>query len=457
MGMRLQKCLHVAKDEKSSCFLGKKRRSPAGRNWKRRRSHHVDRDEIMQSESDDSDAATSLDTDGSVSCQSISAHDQFQDGGGIDDDDTPPLAEAGAAASMASPTLATHITDCHPLANGWFDVETGLIGLCIGSPQSSPSASDTLQFSKMEEKYCRPSPMHPFASDGSFVLSAERLLDRLQMNQRDGVIEHVQGRLLNSHDSHTYYGSRANLRFLETGGAFYSFTCRTYLTPYERDMMRTMANMSSFDSEQEENFVPGFDADNIHDVEKYTFVIQKSAYLLPGVHLRNLTPELLSSTEYHRNCQPYGAEIWDHQDPATFRFTRPIVPHVYYMTIQFRVSRIEGEDLDALSRLMSIRVDHGILMERTKRSKPPKVDGTAKAKSILCYTSVPGGVLVTHATVILNTAIPSAASGVIHTFGGMGLRETCETTERTRRYMYLARLQNNETTTCTCRSSCNSM
>lgn len=391
-------------------FLEKNRSSsssPSRKNRKRR--PHPGRNDLHDAL--DSDAATS------VSCQSTSAHNQLQDS--RIGDDSPSLVVEAEAATIASPTLAAHITDCHPLVNGWFDVETGLVDLCVGSPPPS-------------------SPVHSGAGDEPFVEqppTAQRLLDRLQLDRSDGVTEHVQGRLLNNHDSHTYYGSKDNLQFLENGGAFYSFTCRTYLTPYEHDMMRTMANMTSFEDEQKENFVPGFDVDNIHDIEKYTFVIQKAAYLLPGVHLRDLTPELLSSSTYHKNCQPDGAEIRDHKDPNTFRFTRPIVRHVYYMTIQFKVSQIEGNDLVALSELMGIRVDHGILMERTKRSKPPKVDGTAKAKSILCYTSVSSGVLVTHATVILNTAIPRAVSGVINTFGSLGLRETCETAEKTRRYL----------------------
>ena len=36
---------------------------------------------------------------------------------------------------------------------------------------------------------------------------------------------------------------------------------------------------------------------------------------------------------------------------------------------------------------------------------------------------------------VLNTAIPGAVSGVIHTLGGLGLYETCETAEKTRRYL----------------------
>ena len=256
------------------------------------------------------------------------------------------------------------------------------------------------------------------------------------MSDDDDVTEPVRGRLLTNHNSVTYYGNESYWQFLQSGGALYSFTCWPYLTPYEADVMRTVANLTSFDDEERDNCVPAFDVDDVHDVERYTFVIQKAAYGLPGVRLGDLTPQLLASDEYYRNCQPHGALIWDDvTDPNTFRFTRPIVRHVYYMTIQFKVSPIGGKDLVALSQLMGIRVDTGILMERTKRSRPPRVDGTAKAKSILCYTAIAGGVLVTHATVILNTAIPSAVSGVIHTLGGLGLYETSETVEKTRRYL----------------------
>ena len=397
--------------------------SPSRKNRKRRSQHIPDRN-VHDADYDSSDAATS------VSCQSNSAHNlQMWHDGRIEGDASNNgrfslVVEAEAEAA----TMAAHITGCHPLANGWFDVETGRVEMCcVRSPPP-------------------PTPQPPSSSPAleSIDIDPQRCLDGLQFHvpvsksdcDSDGMTDQVRGRLLVNHSSQTYYGDKDNWQFLQNGGALYSFTCRPYLTPYETDLMRTVANLTSFDDEVRDNSVPAFDVDDAHDIGKYTFVIQKAAYVLPGVRLGDLTPQLLSSAEYHRNCQPNGAVIWDDvKEPNTFRFTRPIVRHVYYMTIQFRVSRIEGPDLVALSQLMGIRVDHGILMERTKRSRPPRVDGTAKAKSILCYTAIAGGVLVTHATVILNTAIPSAVSGVIHTLGGLGLYETSETVEKTRRYL----------------------
>ena len=353
-------------------------------------------------------------------------------------------------------TVAAHIAWCRSLVNGWYNPETGLVVCCGKSSHQSPQsngrsahATDSVDLEKGEDGGTCSAPSSspseipfyavptctsiPYLVEGS--VSAEGLLARHRMGAAEGVTENVNGKLLTLHDSTTYYGDRENLKFLEEGGVFYSFTCRTWMMPYEREMVKTMVNMSGFEDETEANFVPAFDIDNPDDVRRYTYILQRSAYLLPGAHLNVFTPELLSGTDYHRQCQPSGTKIWEQREPNSFRFTRPIVAHVYHMTIQFKVSEIGRKDLHALSRVMGVRVDHGILMERTKRSIPPKIDATAKAKSILCYTAVPGGVLVNHSTVILNTSLASIIARIIHTFGSMGLHETCETAERTRCHM----------------------
>lgn len=393
---------------------------------------HTHLDTITEASADTSfeSALNSFDTSVDVELSSSPLnHNKYDEEDGDDD----------CAVNMDQ--TAAHTVSCRSLANGYYFPETGLIVFCGPADQSTRhKAHDNLELVKVEE-WWRPSPLEsPFytkltdSTEGGSI-SAEGLLDRLRLGVNKGVTDHVHGRLMESHDSSTYYGQPKNLNFLEEGGAFYSFTCRTWMTPYEREMVKTMANMTCFEDETRDNYVPGFDIDNPDDVRKYTYVLQKSAYLLPGVHLSVITPELLSDTDYHKQCQPNGAVVWEQKEKNTFRFTRPIVVHIYNMTIQFKVSKICRADLDPLSKVMGVRVDYGILMERTKRSVPPRTDGTAKAKSILCYTAVPGGVLVTHSTVILNTAIPTIVSKVIHTFGSMGLRETCETAELTRAHI----------------------
>eukprot|EP00759_Apiculatamorpha_spiralis_P027449 PhF_6_TR30198/c2_g1_i1/m.44390 len=104
------------------------------------------------------------------------------------------------------------------------------------------------------------------------------------------------------------------------------------------------------------------------------------------------------------------------------------------MTVQLKISRIDPRTLPLLSQFDRVKLDGGLLLERTKR-QVTKVDGTAKAKSVLLYTSVDGGVLVTNITVAINTSIPTVASSILNNFGATGAREVAETAERTRKYL----------------------
>jgi hypothetical protein len=332
------------------------------------------------------------------------------------------------------------ISSCHSIGSGWFSPNTGKVVLDTVSTYYKTIESKRGDTQKRLQKLNNPFHITVDGyseADGNIILSAEQLLRQMHFGEDDGITENVQGKLLEEHDSNTYYGSLDQLKLLELGGVFYSFTCRTWMTPYEREMVKTIANMSCFEDETRDNYVPNLNIEDPDDVSKYTYVLQKASYILPGVKLDDITPEVLSSNYYHECCQPVnGTKIWDHWEDDVFRFTRPIIPHIYKMTIQFKVSQVGHKDLVDLSYIFGVRVDKAILMERTKRSVPPKLDGTAKAKSVLCYTAIPGGLLVTHATVILNTAIPTVVAKVIHTFGKSGLAETCETAERTRLFFF---------------------
>lgn len=257
---------------------------------------------------------------------------------------------------------ARPIAEARPLAKGHFYSEARL---SIHAEYPGISASQRI--------FVQPS----LFTNGSTV-SAEELWNMYKDGQRPS----MDGILLKSHID--YYNSEERLDWLEEGGVLFSFSCRTWLDPLEEKMVQLIANLSSFDDETTDNYVPHFDAKNPSDMARYTFVLQRSAYLLPGVPLSVLTPELLSSVDYHKACQPTGTRIWDDKnEPNTFRMTRPIIPRLYYITIQFKVSRLGRDDLDALSKVFGLRIDVGLLMERTKRHVPPKQDATAKAKSVL--------------------------------------------------------------------------
>lgn len=261
----------------------------------------------------------------------------------------------------------------------------------------------------------------------------------------------AKSRVVPSHESH--YTNPKNLACLEGGGCLYSFVCnhREELTPYEHDMVDLVINLSAFDDETRENYVPHFEFGNGNNEnnngnsngfsDEFTFLLARCAYLLVGVDVRRLftNPSLLSTLEYQTSCQPAGTTIWedyDNMQPDNFRMTKPIIPYLYSFTVQFRVSGLHQQVLEQLGRHVGTRVDGGILLERTKRTIPPKEDATKKSKSVLLYTDLGRGVfLVTHLTVILQDGLPVIVERVIDTFGPWGLGQTCETAWRTRRYM----------------------
>eukprot|EP00567_Pseudictyota_dubia_P004539 CAMPEP_0197439472 /NCGR_PEP_ID=MMETSP1175-20131217/6208_1 /TAXON_ID=1003142 /ORGANISM="Triceratium dubium, Strain CCMP147" /LENGTH=483 /DNA_ID=CAMNT_0042969393 /DNA_START=25 /DNA_END=1476 /DNA_ORIENTATION=- len=237
-----------------------------------------------------------------------------------------------------------------------------------------------------------------------------------------------------------HYTESENLRMLEKGGCLFSFSCSHNPTQHEAEMINSVVNLSAFEDETRFNYVPHFDVGTFEE-GTLTFLLARCAYLIHGVRdLDDIADvSLLSSTKYQRACQPSGTKIWtdyDKMDQDNFRITKPIIPYIYSFTVQFRVSALSGTDLAALGRHVGIRVDRGILLERTKRSVPPKEDATKKCKSVLLYTNLGRGVvLVTHLTVLLQRGLPSVIERVIHTFGSWGLGETCETAWKTRDYL----------------------
>lgn len=236
-------------------------------------------------------------------------------------------------------------------------------------------------------------------------------------------------------DQHSrYFTDPLHRDVIEKGGVLFSFSCSKLLDPYDMELVMNTINLSSYTDETTENYVPHIRKEGLLD---FTIVIAKSAYMLPGADLAFVCdPAFVSSVAYQKACEPSSNYIWDDgTEPNTFRLTKPVIAYLFSVTIQFRVSRLSPEDLERFSSFLGLRVDGGLLMERTKRSKPPKDDRTRKAKSVLLYTQVPGGLYVTHLTVILQSSIPTIVAKFIHRFGAWGLTEALETAGKTRRYL----------------------
>jgi hypothetical protein len=290
-------------------------------------------------------------------------------------------------------------------------------------------------------------------------ISIERSLEA-KRKQTDGSLVDIQriSRLVTSDENRTVYTVPENLKTLEDGGCLFSFVCDHDLTDYEAEMVDSFLNLSAFDDEEKENYVPKLDyatykyersqhgdpvtATTSLAVDKYTFLLARCGYLLPGVDIDALlaNPTVLATLDYQRACQPDGTKIWDDYDlmeADTFRISKPIIPYIYSFTIQFRVSAISDPlHLERFSRYLGIRVDGGILMERTKRSHPPKEDSTKKCKSVLLYSNLGQGVvLCTHLTCMVQFGLPEVVERIIGSIGQWGLKETAETAWKTRRYL----------------------
>jgi hypothetical protein len=243
------------------------------------------------------------------------------------------------------------------------------------------------------------------------------------------------GVLVDRHSLHL--SDPSHFEIIRKGGVLFSFSCSRILEdPYDLDLILNTVNLSCFADETTDNYVPHITRQDLLD-SKYTNVIAKACYLLPGADLHFVCdPAFVASSTYQQACQSDSTYVADQVDEVnTFRMTRTVIPLIYYITFQFRVSALQRPDLDRLSNFLNLPVDGGLLLERTKRSKPPKQDRTRKTKSVLLYTKVPAGLYVTHLTVALQSSIPAIVAGIIHRFGGWGLAEVRETIGYTRQYL----------------------
>ena len=233
--------------------------------------------------------------------------------------------------------------------------------------------------------------------------------------------------------------SHSDIKNLSSGDTIFMFTCKTgsRLTQFERSALSVFINMVSRGNHE------SCDKVNMHidnDVHACTFFIIRAVYVLPAVSLSDITIRLLSSVAYHTACQPGKSKVWSDclsfGDYDTFRITKPIVPVIFSMTIQFKCSLVPESLLEELSTLTDgIPVHKAVLMERTKRNNKP--DMTKSCKSLLCYHQLPDnrGVIVFNVTGIANSTVPGILASIIDRLGSVGSKEAAETAAKTRSYL----------------------
>jgi len=207
----------------------------------------------------------------------------------------------------------------------------------------------------------------------------------------------------------------------------------------QKQILDTIMNLSHYKNEVEENQVPTL---NIHDPEdsyQYTLCIQKSMWVLPDVKLDDFTPARMAEYDYLNRCQPVSCKMWkpgqDYkpEDEFTFRFTKSVIPYIYDLTIQFRVSEVPADVLPELSKLDNIEIHKALLMERTKRDRT-RVDSTRKVKSLFMLHQLKDGLLISHLTGVMNTSVPTIIANLLSSFHELVASEVAETASLTRKY-----------------------
>merc|ERR1712065_50003 len=193
--------------------------------------------------------------------------------------------------------------------------------------------------------------------------------------------------------------------------------------------------MGGFEDELRDNNCPPLDAYSAADMSKFTIIMVKTMFVIPGFDLKNMNRDVMASVEYRKGCQPGGPKFVDCDEPYTFRFTKPLIKLLFSIQVQLRVHEYtDPADLKHFSTIDGLVPEKAILLERTKRDKA-KVDSTVKCKSVLLYYNVTGGTLVTNVTCVINTKIPGVVASLVNNFGSSGASETAETAMMTRAYL----------------------
>eukprot|EP00457_Paulinella_chromatophora_P006314 gb/GEZN01006332.1/.p1 GENE.gb/GEZN01006332.1/~~gb/GEZN01006332.1/.p1 ORF type:complete len:426 (-),score=91.62 gb/GEZN01006332.1/:371-1648(-) len=247
-----------------------------------------------------------------------------------------------------------------------------------------------------------------------------------------------------SPSSWDFFQDSKDVNWLNQGNTFFRFLCisGSKIQPVDQEFVDKFVNLSEYKDEVKSNGVPHVNIFEKEEASKYTLLLAKNSYLFPKVVLTDLSPELIASNDYQTHCVPgvpptkiWGEKEYERANNRIFRLTRPLVPYLFNLTVQMQCSaRRDESTLAQLSQVAGVPVKLAIVMERTKQDISHK-DGTAKAKCVLMYSEVRGGVLVTMVTCVLNTTIPSVVAPWLSSFGALGVKEAAQTAVLTRRYL----------------------
>jgi hypothetical protein len=222
---------------------------------------------------------------------------------------------------------------------------------------------------------------------------------KISLNSGNVIVETV--------DKWHFYSNTAKNK-LSNGNVFFSFKFFDGSDANHDDinLMEHIINLSMFKNENKENNVPHIDVKNREDISKYKYVLSKTMYLIPGLDINNIDIGIWSSKKFCEECIGNNASFEDIDEKHSFRMNKNIF-FWYSICVQMQLSEITNHDiLHSMKSIAEFNAQHGILYERVKRNKE-KIDNIAKAKSVLLFHNVPGGVILTDVNVVvINKFLP---------------------------------------------------
>lgn len=235
-----------------------------------------------------------------------------------------------------------------------------------------------------------------------------------------------------------FLSSPATLDHVHSGGC--CFACAAgpgdVLRDVERAIVASVIDLTQFGDELRDNGVLHVDMACGRDLANHIFLVTKGCYLLPrGTVPEAFTPQRWADVDFQKSIAPSGckvhSKVYDRDmQPITTRDVfctkKEVIPWVFNVTTQYRVSVLPSAQLEQLAALADgVKLSYGLLLERTKQDRGQ--DATVKAKQVILF-HVPegGGALVTNISFSCFTSLPSVVRKVIDKIGAKGAQELAE-------------------------------
>eukprot|EP00743_Colponemidia_sp_Colp-15_P014755 GILK01017561.1.p1 GENE.GILK01017561.1~~GILK01017561.1.p1 ORF type:complete len:294 (+),score=34.75 GILK01017561.1:117-884(+) len=228
--------------------------------------------------------------------------------------------------------------------------------------------------------------------------------------------------------------------------------------------MATFINLSQYADEDAENDQPILDFVNNsftspeEDLTEMLVICARLVLIVPNITSKETNVDVITSNEYQKLLAA-SDEVMEKPDrPRTFRKTKTVVKFIFSFRVQ--MSGSERADEDELARHVhhhDAKPNRLIILERTRKNRGR--DSTLKSKACTLYYDLPpegwdcglgaddpknkkllktpsgGGVMQSHTSIIIKSAVPSALMAVMHKIGASVGNDALRVTPQERAFL----------------------